>query len=157
MNFRGLRVNAFGKKIVKEAVCIFSGETTKHEALDALIEAICAMGVVDNREAFRQALFERESIRSTGFKGVAIPHVRIDEISKPTVGVGICKSGIDFDSLDDDNVNIIVLFAMPSGSDKEYLGFLAKVMMALRSGDFCEKLLACDTPEDVAAVLADEE
>lgn len=150
-------MNAFGKEIPKEAVCIFSDDTSKHDALDTIIEAICAMGVVGDRESFRKALYERESIRSTGFKGVAIPHVRIDEISEPTVGVGISKKGIDFDSLDNDKVNIVVLFAMPSGSDKEYLGFLAKVMMALRSGDFCEKLLACDTPEQVATVLADQD
>lgn len=149
-------MDAFGKKIPKEAVYIFSGETSKHDALDSMIEAICAMGVVQNRESFRKALYERESIRSTGFKGVAIPHVRIDEISEPTVGVGISKTGIEFESLDNDKVNIVVLFAMPSGSDKEYLGFLAKVMMALRSGDFCEKLLACDTREQVAAVLANQ-
>ena len=52
---------------------------------------------------------------------------------------------------------IVVLFAMPSGSDKEYLGFLAKVMMVLRAGDFCDKLLACSTPEEVAIVLANQE
>ncbi len=150
-------MDAFGKKIPKEAVCIFPDETSKHVALDTIIDAICSMGVVESPEAFRKALYERESIRSTGFKGVAIPHVRIDEITEPSVGVGICKAGIDFDSLDNDKVNIVVLFAMPSGSDKEYLGFLAKVMMALRSGDFCENLLACDTPEEVAEVLANQE
>lgn len=150
-------MNAFGKKIPKEVVCIFEEETPKHVALDSMIGAICSVGVIDDREAFQKALYERESIRSTGFKGVAIPHVRIDEISEPTVGVGICREGIDFDSLDSDRVNIVVLFAMPSGSDKEYLGFLAKVMMALRSGDFCEKLLACETSEEVETVLANQE
>lgn len=147
-------MNAFGKDIPSDAVCMFNGETTKHQALDAMIEAICGLGVVGNRESFRKALYEREAIRSTGFKGIAIPHVRIDEITEPTVGVGISKDGIDFESLDSDKVNIIVLFAMPSGSDKEYLGFLAKVMMALRSGGFCEKLVNCESPEQVAEVLA---
>lgn len=122
-----------------------------------MIDAICNLGVVGNRESFEKALYERESIRSTGFKGVAIPHVRIDEISEPTVGVGISKSGIDFDSLDNDTVSIIVLFAMPSGSDKEYLSYLAKAMMALRSEGFCEKLLECTTNEEVVAVLADHD
>ena len=148
-------MNAFGKEIPKEAVCIFNGDLSKHEALDRIIDAICSLGVVDDAEAFRQALYARESIRSTGFKGVAIPHVRIDEINAPTVGVGISKEGIHFDSLDNDPVNIIVLFAMPSGSDKEYLSYLAQVMMALRSGGFCEKLLECETPEEVVAVLSE--
>ena len=147
-------MNAFGKDIPSDAICIFDQETNKHQALDAMIEAICGLGVVGDRESFRKALYEREAIRSTGFKGIAIPHVRIDEIAEPTVGVGISKEGIDFESLDSDKVNIIVLFAMPSGSDKEYLGFLAKAMMALRSEGFCEQLVNCETNEQVAEVLA---
>ncbi|MFP6583029.1 MAG: PTS sugar transporter subunit IIA [Candidatus Hydrogenedentota bacterium] len=150
-------MNAFGKEIPNDAICIFPEGTTKGGALNTMIDAICNLGVVGNRESFEKALYERESIRSTGFKGVAIPHVRIDEISEPTVGVGISKSGIDFDSLDNDTVSIIVLFAMPSGSDKEYLSYLAKAMMALRSEGFCEKLLECTTNEEVVAVLADHD
>lgn len=150
-------MNAFGKEIPNDAVCIFPDGTTKSGALNAMIDAICNLGVVGNRESFEKALYERESIRSTGFKGIAIPHVRIDEISEPTVGVGISKSGIDFDSLDNDTVNIVVLFAMPSGSDKEYLSYLAKAMMALRSEGFCDKLLQCTTNEEVVAVLADHD
>lgn len=150
-------MNAFGKEIPKEAVCIFNGELSKHEALDCIIDSICSLGVVQDTEVFRKALYAREAIRSTGFKGVAIPHVRIDEISEPTVGVGVSKEGIHFDSLDNDPVNIIVMFAMPSGSDKEYLSYLAQVMMALRSGGFCEKLLDCETPEEVVKVLSEHQ
>lgn len=149
-------MSAFGKDIPKEAICIFEPGTSKHTALEQMIDAIEATGAVTDREAFRKALFDREAIRSTGFKGVAIPHVRIDEITEPTVGVGVSKEGIDFESLDSEPVNIVVLFAMPSGSDKEYLGFLAQVMMALRTGGFCQKLTACDSPEEVLDVLNQE-
>lgn len=150
-------MNAFGKDISEKAICIFEPGTSKHDALEQMVDGIASTGVVTEREAFRKALFERESIRSTGFKGVAIPHVRIDEILKPTVGIGVSKEGIDFESLDSEPVTIVVLFAMPSGSDKEYLSFLAQVMMALRSGGFCEKLTTCDTPQEVLAVLEQED
>ena len=146
-------MNVFGKDISEEAVRIFDSGVGKHEALEQMIDAVEATGVVTDRDALRKALFEREAIRSTGFKGVAIPHVRIDEILEPAVGVGVSKDGIDFESLDSEPVNIVVLFAMPSGSDKEYLGFLAQVMMALRTGGFCEKLMECDTPAEVLEVL----
>lgn len=146
-------MSAFGKKIPKEAIRIFPAGTSKRDALEMMMEAVEKTGTVRDHEAFRRALFERESIRSTGFKGIAIPHVRIDEISEPTVGVGISQSGIDFESLDSEPVNIIVLFAMPSGSDKEYLGFLAQVMMSLRTGGFTQKLVACKSPEEVLGVL----
>ena len=88
-----------------------------------------------------------------GFKAIAIPHVRIDEITEPTIGVGISPSGIDFDALDGNPVNIVVLFAMPSGSDKEYLGLLAQVMLSLRTAGFTQKLLACKSPDEVVKVL----
>ena len=120
-----------------------------------MIDALMTTGAVRSREALRTALFEREAIRSTGFRSVAIPHVRIDEISEPTVAIGVSKAGIDFEALDSEPVNIVVLFAMPSGSDKEYLGLLAQVMMTLRTPGFCEKLIECDEPGDVIAVLAD--
>lgn len=146
-------MNVFGKDISEKAICIFEPGTNKHEALEQMIEAIASIGVVTEKDAFRKALFEREAIRSTGFKGVAIPHVRIDEILKPTVGIGVSKEGIEFESLDSEPVNIVVLFAMPSGSDKEYLGFLAQVMMALRTGEFCERLTTCNTSQEVLAAL----
>lgn len=148
-------MNAFGKEIPPEAICIFEEEMSKYDALEAMIDCVMRTGQITDREALRRALFERESIRSTGFRSVAIPHVRIDEILEPTVGVGISRRGIDFDSLDNEPVNLIVLFAMPSGSDKEYLGLLAQVMMSLRTPGFNDKLLACRTPEQVLAVLND--
>lgn len=147
-------MNAFGTEISADAICIFAPGTSKYDALDQLIDAIMETKSVTDREAFRQALLEREAIRSTGFRGVAIPHVRIDEIITPTVGVGISQYGIDFEALDSEPVTIVVLFAMPSGSDKEYLGFLAQVMMALRTPGFCERLIACRSPEEAFAVLS---
>lgn len=150
-------MNAFGIEIPKDAVCILEAGLTKYDALDRMVDAIASLGVITDEEAFRKALYEREAIRSTGFRGVAIPHVRIDEVEKPTVGVGIAKDGIDFESLDNEPVNIVVLFAMPSGSDKEYLSYLAQVMMSLRSEGFTDELTACETPGEVLDVLNREQ
>lgn len=146
-------MRAFGKSIPKEVIRLFPAGLNKKTVLEGMMEAIAATGVVKDRTAFLRALFEREAIRSTGFKGIAIPHVRIDEITEPTVGVGISRTGIDFDALDSAPVNVVVLFAMPSGSDKEYLGYLAQVMLSLRTAGFTQKLLACNSQEEVAQVI----
>lgn len=148
-------MSAFGKNITEEAICLFEPGLSKHDALERMIEAVMRTGHVNNREAFKAALFEREAIRSTGFKGVAIPHVRIDEIGEPTVGVGVSKGGIDFESLDNEPVHIVVLFAMPSGSDKVYLGALAQVMMGLRTEGFSERLMDCETPAEVRDIITE--
>ena len=146
-------MNAFGKDISANTICIFKEGTTKFDALDRMIDALMTTGAVKSREALRTALFDREAIRSTGFRSVAIPHVRIDEISEPTVAIGISKEGIDFEALDSEPVSIVVLFAMPSGSDKEYLGLLAQVMMSLRTPGLNDELIACSSAEEVIETL----
>ncbi|MCL4218383.1 MAG: PTS sugar transporter subunit IIA [Candidatus Hydrogenedentes bacterium] len=147
-------MSAFGVTIPEEAVCIYPADTTKHEAIDQLVHAIVSSGVVSDEEQFRTAVYERESVMSTGIgSGVAIPHVRIDEVVRPAVGVGISEQGIDFDTLDNEPVNVIVMFAMPSGSQKEYLGLLAQVMQALKVPGFRENLIACKSGQDVAQML----
>ncbi|GMV94104.1 MAG: PTS fructose/mannitol transporter subunit IIA [Candidatus Hydrogenedentota bacterium] len=147
-------MSLFGLTIDARSVCIFERPVSKHEALDRLVDAIAVTGTVDDAEAFRRAVRERESVMSTGIgSGVAIPHVRIDAINSASVGVGISRDGIDFNTLDNKPVHIIVLFAMPSGSQKEYLGLLAQVMTTMKAPGFREKLGACATPDEVVSLL----
>ncbi|NUM55294.1 MAG: PTS sugar transporter subunit IIA [Candidatus Hydrogenedentes bacterium] len=149
-------MHRFGLPIDKAAVRIFPSGISKHEALDQLTDAIHSVGVITNMESFAHAVRERETVMSTGIGcGVAIPHVRIDGVTRPTVGVGISHEGIEFNTLDNKPVYIVVLFAMPTGSQKEYLGLLAQVMTAMKETGFREELGACQTPEEVARLLND--
>ncbi len=147
-------MSALGIDIDTDSICIYRNEISKHDALDCLVDAVFRTGVVGDREAFRRAVYEREAVMSTGIgSGVAIPHVRIDEVREPTVCVGISRCGIDFDTLDDEPVHVVVLFSMPRGSQKAYLGLLAQVMGSLRQPGLRERLVACDTNDQVLAVL----
>lgn len=147
-------MGAFGIDIDKEAVCVFDPGVSKSEALEQMVESLFKTDVVDDRDAFRRAIYEREAIMSTGIgAGVAIPHVRIPDIKRPTIGVGLSKDGIEFETLDDAPVHIVILFAMPSGSQREYLGLLAQVMLTLKVPGFRERLMACGTREEVLDVL----
>ncbi|MBM3290006.1 MAG: PTS sugar transporter subunit IIA [Candidatus Hydrogenedentes bacterium] len=147
-------MHRFGLPIDKAGVRIFPNGMSKHEALDQLIAAIHSLGVVANLDAFAQAVRERETVMSTGIgAGVAIPHVRLDAVAKPTVGIGISHDGIEFNTLDNKPVHIVVFFAMPTGSQKEYLGLLAQVMTAMKETGFREELGACQTPDEVVRLL----
>jgi len=147
-------MSVFGLEIEASAVCIYPEQVSKHDALDSLVDAIASSGIVSDIDAFRGAVHERESVMSTGIgSGVAIPHVRIDAVSRATVGVGISHGGIEFNTLDNKPVNIIVLFAMPSGSQKEYLSLLAQVMTAMKNEEFRKSLVDCTTRERVVEVL----
>lgn len=147
-------MSAFGINIPREQICVVPPGATKPEALEALIAAVSSNAVVKDIEAFRRAIYERESIMSTGIgEGIAIPHVRIPEISEATLGVGIAPGGIDFQTLDNKPVHVLVLFATPAGSDKEYLRLLAQVMLSLRDRELFHALVACRTADEVCEIL----
>lgn len=150
-------MSTFGAEIPLNQIVIVKEGASKHEALDALIDAVCENPVVTDCKAFREAVYAREAVQSTGIGGgIAIPHVRIPEISAPTLGVAVAKAGVDFGTLDNKPVHILVLFATPEGSDKAYLGLLAQVMLALRDVKLFKSLMTCKTPADVHALLAGE-
>ena len=147
-------MSALGLDISARNVVVFDEGVVKRDVLDTLVDVIAETDAVTDRDAFRQAIHDRESVMSTGIgSGVAIPHVRIDQITKPTVGVGIARSGIDFQTLDDEPVYIVVMFAMPSGSQKEYLKLLSQVMISVKKTDFREHLLSGTTPQEIADIL----
>lgn len=148
-------MSAFGLAVDPELICIFEGQVSKHEALDALVAALGKKkNAIRNIEEFRKALYAREEVMSTGIgQGIAIPHVRIDSVTEPVVAVGVAKEGIDFGTLDNEPVRIIVLFAMPAGSQRVYLGLLAQVMLTLKAPGFSEKLAESATPAEAAAIL----
>lgn len=148
-------VPVFGIDIDESSILVLEGSVNKHDALDQMVDAIAETGAVADRQAFRDAVHDRERVLSTGIgQGVAIPHVRIDAITRPTLGVGVCADGIDFDTLDDAPVTVIFMFAMPTGSQKEYLSLLSKVMQAVKKPDFKERLTICATPTAVLEALA---
>jgi len=136
-------------------VVVLQGNPSKREALEQLVHALAArQDLVSGADELRQAVFAREDVMSTGIgQGVAIPHVRVDAVKQPAVVIGISKEGIAFGALDNTPVHIIVLFAMPSGSQRVYLGLLAQVMLTLKMPGFCEALVSCTTPEAVLELV----
>lgn len=132
---------------------IIPKDASKHDALDILIEAMGRNPVITDCEAFRKAVYEREAVQSTGIGGgIAVPHVRIPEVTEMTIGLGIAPDGIDFASLDNRPVQIIVLFATPENSKKNYLSLLARVMVALRNRETFASLASCRSVEEVVAL-----
>lgn len=90
-------MSVFGIEIPRNQICVVPPGASKPEALEALIAAVGNSHVVQNIDAFRAAIYEREAIMSTGIgEGIAIPHVRIPEVTEATLGVGISPGGIDF-------------------------------------------------------------
>lgn len=154
----GSIMSAFGMDIDPAHICIIPPNLSKQEALDLLIDAVAASECVQDVSAFRRAVHEREAVMSTGIGGgIAIPHVRIPEVRYASMGVAVSPDGIDYGTLDNKPVHIMVLFATPQGADKEYLSLLAQVMAALKNRKLYNRLVACTTSAEVYSVLSEDD
>ena len=103
-------------------------------------------------ETVLTALQDREQLGPTGMgKGIAIPHARIDRISKIR-GIFIkLEKPIDFESMDKQKVDLVFAILAPIDSGVDHLKALAKVSRLLRDQDICSKLRST---EDITALFS---
>ncbi len=100
-------------------------------------------------------IIKREKIGTTTIgNGIAIPHVQNDQIIKPSCIVAILSDGLDFDALDNNPVDIIVLLMLPDVSKSENLQILAQVSRLLRNPDITDKLRGCRSEESAFAIIS---
>ncbi|MBO1911950.1 PTS sugar transporter subunit IIA, partial [Microvirga sp. 3-52] len=75
--------------------------TTRDDIIDELINKLDANGVLDTKETFREAIFNREAQSSTGIgANIAIPHGKSNAVKRPAVVFGLQQAGVDWNSID---------------------------------------------------------
>ncbi len=103
------------------------------------------------------ALTEREKIMSTGIGfGIAIPHARLRTVKEMTFAVGISKKGIEFDSIDNNPVHLIILVAAGEKQHKEYLRLLSSIMTILKKEKVKDRIIAAESQEEIMALLREQ-
>lgn len=109
--------------------------------------------ILDKDKAFED-LLDREIIGSTGIgKSVAIPHAKTDSVTKIVMGVGIHKEGIDYESIDEEKVNLVFMFLTPNNMSQEYLTLLARISRFSQDKSFRENLLNASSEEEVIEII----
>ena len=91
-------------------------------------------------EVFSQ-LIAREKLGSTGLgQGIAIPHCRISNCSHPVGTLVTLESPIDFDSPDDQPVDLLFVLLVPAEANQQHLDILAEIARLFSQPDFCRQL-----------------
>jgi PTS system nitrogen regulatory IIA component len=127
---------------------------TKEEALEELVDVASTSEHVGSRDALLTAVRERERLLSTGIGlGIAIPHARIASVTEFVVAVGRHAGGIDFGSIDQKPVHVVVLIAGPQDTQKPYLELLAQLSKRLKLQEVRDRIAGGAPAEDVVALL----
>ncbi len=105
-----------------------------------------------------EILVERERLATTGVgEGIAIPHGKLEGLENILAAVGISKTGIPFDAVDDLPVNIFVALLAPLDSSGDHLRALARVSRLLKDPDIRKHMITARTPESVFEIISDED
>jgi PTS system nitrogen regulatory IIA component len=104
-----------------------------------------------------EALTEREQAGSTGVgHGVAVPHARLEGLTRMRGVFVRLDHPVDFGSVDDQPVDLIFALLAPPNASTEHLRALARVSRLLRGDELREHLRQARTPDAIYALLAQE-
>ena len=104
------------------------------------------------------AAVERERLGSTGVgNGVALPHARISGIDSVAAVFAKLSQPLDFDSVDDRAVDLVVFLLAPEDAGGAHLRALAKVSRLLRRQDVRSRLRAAPNAEALYMILTENQ
>lgn len=130
----------------------------KADVIDEMVEILDKSGVLSDKNKFKEEIYKREEISSTGFgMGIAIPHAKTDAVKIPRVAVGVSKEGFDFESEDGSLVNIIFMIAATDSDDNLHLKTLSQLSSKLMHEEFLNELLNSKTSREIVSKLNNEE
>ncbi len=139
-----------------EQLVLFLDADTRDAALSALVDCLEKAGKLQDKEAFYQAILQREKIVSTGIGiGVAIPHAKLVGFKDFFIVVGIQKKrGLEWNALDGSQVRLIFMIGGPENKQTEYLKILSHLTMAIKDEERRKKLLKATTPHDIIQLFS---
>ena len=101
-----------------------------------------------------ELIAKRERLGTTGFGGgTAIPHARLTPLAGVVAVVAKLATPVDFEALDGEPVDIVVLMLAPAGAGADHLKALARVSRVLRDRDVVGKLRSSRSAEALLAIL----
>jgi mannitol/fructose-specific phosphotransferase system IIA component (Ntr-type) len=122
------------------------------ELVDALIEAGAAKQEL--RDELIRSVISREERGSTGFgKGVAVPHVKHEDVDSMAAAVGVSADVVDFNALDKQPVYSFILLLSPAQKPDEHLQAMEVIFKNLSQDTFRKFLRQAGSVQDVMTLM----
>jgi len=139
-----------------DRIAVLNGRN-KQEVIREMVTLISSSPLIKDPETVYKAVMDRERILSTGIGlGIAVPHARLDSVSDIVAAFGKTTLPIEYGSIDDEPVRIVVMIAAATRQQHDYIRALAKVTLFLKKDHVRGDLLAAETREELARIVARE-
>jgi PTS system nitrogen regulatory IIA component len=131
---------------------------TKPEVVAELAQHIARHQPEVKAEALTRVLMEREGLASTAIgEEVAIPHGKLDSVTRLVACIGRSTAGVNFDSLDRRPTHLFFVLVAPENSTGIHLKALARISRLLKDAAFRSRLLQASSAAEIYRILAEED
>jgi mannitol/fructose-specific phosphotransferase system IIA component (Ntr-type) len=136
----------------KDTVIIGLKQKDKRKILNVILECLAAKKKIDKSEvkSILKIIMQRETMGSTAIGGyIALPHARVNSVKDVVISLAISAQGLEFDSLDQEPVNIIALLLSNQKEAGLHLKMLAFLARMLRDKYFVQQLKNAKDAQEV--------
>lgn len=126
---------------------------SKKQALQELANRASEVTDLDRRDIY-ETLLQRERLGSTGLgRGIAIPHVKFRNLSEIFCLFARLPEPIEFDSHDNEPVDLVFMLLAPEHAGGDHLKALARISRLVRDPKMLERLRGATDKNALHAIL----
>ena len=130
----------------------------KIQAIEELLDVLLKQKLIANKKPILTRIIDRERLESTAIgHGVALPHARVDTGHDIAIVVGKSAEGIDFDSIDDKKVHIIILIVWNPSIPGLFNHLFAGLAQFLRNPGYRKRLFEAKNKTALFNVISEIE
>jgi len=140
----------------KDSIVLGVKSKSKKDVISFLLDHLIQKNRLpkESKKEILKTIIQREKLGSTAIGShIAFPHARVKPVKNIIICLGVSKEGVDFNSLDQEPVNIVVLLLSnqkEAGLHLKMLAFLAKM---LRDKYLVQRLKSAKSEKEVLALL----
>ncbi len=137
-----------------ECICSPLHATDKQGVINELVDVLAGCGQVSDADSLKDAVWTREQTRTTGIgHGLAIPHGKCASMKGLAIAIGKPAEPIDFEAIDSQPVELVVLLASPPDKTSDHIQALAHISRLMNDTAFREEIYKTDAPEKIYELI----
>ena len=146
------------KIISKDLLIVDSVSKSKQEVLLELAKLLEKKEYITNAVNFLDDVYLRESEGITGIgNGIAIPHGKSKAVKKTTGAIAVLKNEINWETLDEKGVKVVILFAVQdTDATTTHILLLQQVAILLANDNFLDSLKEVSSVDQLYEIFVNE-
>ena len=130
----------------------------KKAVIDELVDLLDEVGLISDSAVLKQVVWDREKQRSTGIgDGLAIPHGKSTTVKDLVMAIGRPAEPIEFESLDDKPVELVVLLASPPHRTADHIQALGRISRVMLDPNFRQAAFGATSAETLYQLFKEAE